>query len=793
MLMHNAANASTTLSSAFLLLLAVSALFFTSAEAQSPPLQVITAPSPSPDDFFGGASNTDGTRLITGATGDDAAGTNTGAAYVYVRSGTSWVLEDKLEPPSFLPPGSELGAPTSISGNYAFVAARPYQSRTGIVIVYQRNGSDWAFLQAIQPAEAQPDWNFGSHLRADGDRVVIGSDQRFLDSEPGRAYVYVRSGSTWIQEDVLTASDGAAGDQFGFTTDIEGSSLIIAAQGDDGARGAAYVFTRSGSTWSQQAKLTASDREPEDRPRSVAISNGWAMMGASMEDSQGLNAGKVYTYERIGTTWVERAALTGSTPGTERRFGTSLAMDGTRAVIGAPSNGANAAYIFDRSGNTWTERARVDNLGLDGLGGSTGLSGTTAVVGANEANGNRGALVIFDLSDPEPITITSPQPGDTYTAGSTLDIRWNRGDVPAGASLTLRLRPVGGGLTVISSGTPNDGVFDWDIPSSQMEGDYRVEIAYTDAGGGSAVATSGVFSIGANPILVTSPTQGDVLTAGSMVQITWDPGSVPPNESLFINLRRPGQPLERTVRNVPNSGNYEWNIRPDQTPASDYFIEIAFRDASDMIVKTQSGSFEIEPPSNDPLVVTSPMEGDVLTAGSTTQITWDVGSVPTSAEVFISLRLLGEPIQRIARRLPNSGSYTWDIPTSQAAGTDYFVLLSYRAADGTLVRSTSGRFEIVAPPLTFAASTLAAEEPLSLTPSPVRTAGTVSFTVPSLGQIQLAVFDMQGREVARLAEGTYMPGTHRAQWDATSFATGTYVIRLISEDGAITRTLSVVR
>ena len=132
----------------------------------------------------------------------------------------------------------------------------------------------------------------------------------------GSAYVFVRSGTTWTEQAKLTASDAAALDKLGSSVALSGDTALVGAIFGDGAvagSGSAYVFVRSGTTWSQQAKLTASDAAVSDSfGESVALSEDTALVGASGDDDAGTHSGSAYVFVRSGTTWSQQAKLAAS-------------------------------------------------------------------------------------------------------------------------------------------------------------------------------------------------------------------------------------------------------------------------------------------------------------------------------------------------------------------------------------------------------------------------------------------------------------------------------------------------
>jgi acetyltransferase-like isoleucine patch superfamily enzyme len=153
----------------------------------------------------------------------------------------------------------------------------------------------------------------------------------------------------------LLASDAATQDQFGYSVAIDGDTAVIGSPWDDDAAinsGSVYVFTRSGTTWTQQAKLTASDADLADLfGFSVALAGDTVVMGAYSNNDAGENSGSAYVFTRSGTTWTQQAKLTASDATLGYRFGGSVALASDTAVIGSTVHSANgfakgAAYVF---------------------------------------------------------------------------------------------------------------------------------------------------------------------------------------------------------------------------------------------------------------------------------------------------------------------------------------------------------------------------------------------------------------------------------------------------------------
>ena len=218
------------------------------------------------------------------------------------------------------------------------------------------------------------DDRFGGSVAISGDTVVVGAprdDDAGFDS--GSVYVFVRSGTTWTEEAKLTASDAAAEDEFGVSVALSGDTALVGASGDDDAgsgSGSAYVFVRNGTSWSQQVKLTASDAAAEDGfGASVALSGDTALVGASGDDGTGVSSGSAYVFVRNGTSWIQQAKLTASDAAAIDYFGYSVALSGETALVGAPFNdGVGSAYAYE----LMIPLARVSEFGA-------GCAGTLAV------------------------------------------------------------------------------------------------------------------------------------------------------------------------------------------------------------------------------------------------------------------------------------------------------------------------------------------------------------------------------------------------------------------------------
>ena len=354
-------------------------------------------------DRFGSSVAISGETVVVGAFTDaGAAGADQGSAYVFVRSGGVWSQQQKLEA-SDAAAGDLFGSSVAISGETVVVGAMrdagAAGSGQGSAYVFVRSGGVWSQQQKLEASDAAAFDLFGSSVAISGETVVISSplDAGAAGFFQGSAYVFVRSGGVWSQQQKLEASDAAAGDQFGFSVAISGETVVVGAFADTGAAGAvqgsAYVFVRSGGVWSQQQKLEASDAAANDWfGFSVAISEETVVVGARFDDgAAGLNQGSAYVFVRSGGVWSQQQKLEASDAEDGDWFGFSVAISGETVVVGASNDDGAAgvlqgsAYVFVRSGAVWSQQQKLeasDAGTVDWFGNSVAISGETVVIGA---------------------------------------------------------------------------------------------------------------------------------------------------------------------------------------------------------------------------------------------------------------------------------------------------------------------------------------------------------------------------------------------------------------------------
>ncbi len=299
-------------------------------------------------------------------------------------------------------------------------------------------------------------FGFSIALSGDGNTAVVGAFGHTVNGNvyQGAAYVFTNSGGNWSQQAELSASDGAAGDWFGDSVALsgDGNTAVLGASGHavngNQIQGAAYVFTNSAGSWSQQAELTASDGVYDDEfGISVALSSdgNTALVGALFHTVNGNTnyQGAAYVFANSAGSWSQQQELTASDGAGGDLFGNSvtLSSDGNTALVGAYAHTVNgnryqgAGYVFTNSAGSWSQQAELtasDGVYDDEFGISVALSsdGNTALVGAlfHTVNGNtnyQGAAYVFansagSWSQQQELTASDGAGGDLFGNSVTL-------------------------------------------------------------------------------------------------------------------------------------------------------------------------------------------------------------------------------------------------------------------------------------------------------------------------------------------------------------------------------------
>jgi len=309
-------------------------------------------------DRFGVAVSISGNFALIGAWADDDKGDRSGSAYIFERNGTNWMERSKLTA-SDGAPLDHFGESVSVSGNYAIVGSNLDDNNglnSGSAYIFKQDSltGNWTELTKITASDADADDRFGYSVSMDGDYAIVGS--YFNDdsgSNSGSAYIFKRDSVTdiWEEQTKLIASDAAASNNFGWSVAVAGSDAIVGTRVSSSTKGA-YIFKRNGTSWMEEAKLAPINPTYGDQYLAVSIQGNFAIVGAPNHDTIGIpNRGAAYlfTQDSLSGNWVEHFKLTASDGAANDEFGSSVFVEGTTAIAGAPLVGTDqgAAYIYD--------------------------------------------------------------------------------------------------------------------------------------------------------------------------------------------------------------------------------------------------------------------------------------------------------------------------------------------------------------------------------------------------------------------------------------------------------------
>jgi hypothetical protein len=337
---------------------------------------------------------------IVGGPYDDG---DKGAVWVYTRSGGVWTQQDKLVGTGAIGIAL-LGGSVSLSsdGNTAIVGGPYDDDGKGAVWVYTRSGAVWTQQQKLVTTNPTIQQRIPVSLSSDGNTAIVGGP---LDGgDKGAAWVYTRSGASWTQQSKLvdTAPNAQLGGSVSLSSD--GNTAILGEALDNGGKGAAWVYTRSGGAWTQQQKLVgtgAIGNALQGVSVSLSSDGNTAIVGAKGDDG---GKGAAWVYTRSGGAWTQQGKLvgTGAIGDSWQGYSVSLSADGNTAIVGGPFDDEEkgAAWVYTRSGGAWTQLGSklVDTGAMwaqQGKSVSVSSDGNTAIVGGPRDNGDKGAAWVY--------------------------------------------------------------------------------------------------------------------------------------------------------------------------------------------------------------------------------------------------------------------------------------------------------------------------------------------------------------------------------------------------------------
>jgi len=597
-----------------------------------------------------------------------------------------------------------------------------------------------------------------------------------------------------ISELKITASDNAAGNFFGESVSISGDYSVVGSHRDDDngdASGSAYVFKRSGTSWTQEAKLLPSDGATNDLfGSSVSISGDYAVVGAWRDDDNGSLSGSAYLFKRIGTSWAQEAKLLPSDGAAGDYFGWSVSISGDYAVVGATFDGDNgsasgSAYVFKRSGTSWVEEAKLlasDGAARDWFGWSVSISGDYAVVGAR-----------FDDDN---------------------------GDASGSAYLFKRTEPFWAQeAKLLSSDITAGDHFGWSV---SVSGDYAVVGAFGDDDNGSASGSAYVYNGFASPVEVegVSVSLPYAVPGIDSVVVTAAVGG-PADISLFAEIESPdGVPLD-TIPLFDDGAHHDgeagdslfgnaWLVPPDEERLYFVDLQVTYVDTDTVTVSFEfnnRGLFTTIGPivydGQDSIffdgnryffTVTLANNGLVTTASD---ISAKMSTSDTCVTSFSSAgKFYGDITAGGSITPPTSSSFLVVINSSCASTEEQLIPFDMEISSDEFTFWTDS-FDLQVPPIVGVEDEIAglpAEFALSQNyPNPFNPITTIEYSLPITSNVTIDIYNLRGELVTELINEIRQAGTHRLNWDASDLSTGIYFYRLIAGSFHSTRKMVLLK
>lgn len=406
----------------------------------------LKAGEPDNNDLLGlGSLSATADTLVAGAPWEDGGGkaidadeasngaTDSGAAYVFVRERDTWIKQAYFKATDAAA-SDYFATSTAISGDTIAIGARRADllgvvQRPGAVYVFERANGKWAQTDRIEPPESAAGDLFGTSVSLDADTLVVGTPSYggSADSE-GAAHVFTHTGGSWVWQQTLRASKPIARSSFGSLVKVRDGVLVVAAEMEESASGAAYVFTRGAEGWVERQRLTAaSPREEQRFGWSIDTSGDTIVVGGPYlyDITRTMPAGEAYVFQRAGDMWQRTGILRANVPRPGDYFGEHVALTSRAIVIGASGDDSagrgvradpmrtgakrsGAAYVFSRDPGGWRSPTfiKASNTGTeDGFGFTVAATETEVFVSApwESSNGDQandsvtgsGAIYVF--------------------------------------------------------------------------------------------------------------------------------------------------------------------------------------------------------------------------------------------------------------------------------------------------------------------------------------------------------------------------------------------------------------
>ncbi len=616
---------------------------------EEPPMRVGSAQA---GDKVGYAVAVSGDTAVVGA---PTIQNEIGTVYIYVRQGSGWVLQDVVA--GYLHYGSSV----AISGDTVVIGSPYEESPTypGAAYVWVRTGTTWTQQARLVASDRAVGDEFGWSVAIDGDTVIVGARAKKA------AYAFVRSGGVWTQQGKLTpppADTSVA--NFGMSVSIAGDTAVCggALYFDNGLpyRGVAEVWVRTGTLWALQQRIFSPDQLTDNNSKisfgtAVALHGNTLLVGAPLSSP----TGAAYVFTSSGGTWTHQTKLTASDGLGGSQFGAAVGIRGDHTVIGAPgmNGGIGAAYLFSRVGTGWVERRLQLSIPLTsvaGFGTSVAIGGSYALVGAPTGNSNKGETYSFRMHN---VRLNSNPAGRTFSmTGSGCPANGQRSAPYEGFFTSCTVQwdtPVDSGNGTRHSfqawgdtfnGNARNFVFPSDLgqPASTFTGNFVTEHQLTTQAipsSGGTVSGAGWYTAGSTAGVAAIPNAGFVFTGftGGLTGVV-TPRVIVMNEPKAITgnfTTTPPAVLSGIVTGKSGPSNArQWNIAlTNNGPGIAYNAQLFLL----MFAQTFGTACTAPPVRLSPAVLPASLGTQSPGSGAAVPVTLDFSGCPANARFTVSL------------------------------------------------------------------------------------------------------------------------------------------------------------
>jgi choice-of-anchor B domain-containing protein len=291
-----------------------------------------------------------------------------------------------------------------VDGDRIFAGEPVYEGRSGVVYVFGRDASGaWSTLQRLEPADGAAANRFGIRLAKQDDLLLVSATR--ADAGTGAVYLYRDRNGQWTESGRLETSDRSPADSLGSGLDIDGDWVAVGTLAQNGARGAIYMFRRQGDAWVEHSKLAPAGLQPEARFGSTIALNGDHMLVGATGAGNGQGAVWAYAWDEASSSWQERGQLQAPALNEETGLGSAFALTDEVALVGAPGflGGTGAVLVYAATEDGWqlaTFLTPFETQGGTAFGTSIAFDGTTALIGAGGGGFGAGRVFSYDM-DPE--------------------------------------------------------------------------------------------------------------------------------------------------------------------------------------------------------------------------------------------------------------------------------------------------------------------------------------------------------------------------------------------------------